>query len=51
MATVKKVTATIATDDAKELRVNEIAQLFHTLDPFRFRERDLDRETEEFVGC
>ncbi len=27
-----------------ELRVNEIAQLFHTLDPFPFRERDLDRE-------
>lgn len=27
-----------------ELRVNQIAQLFHTLDPFPFRERDLDIE-------
>ena len=32
-----------------ELRVNEIAQLFHTLDPFPFRERDLDREAEDFI--
>jgi hypothetical protein len=37
------------TDDAIELRVNEVAQLFHTLDPFPFRERDLDREAEEFI--
>jgi hypothetical protein len=37
------------TDDAIELRVDEIAQLFHTLDPFPFRERDLDREAEEFI--
>lgn len=26
-----------------EIRVDEIAQLFHTLDPFPFREKDLDR--------
>jgi hypothetical protein len=26
-----------------------IAQLFHTLDPFPFRERDLDREAEEYI--
>ena len=32
-----------------ELRVKEIAQLFHTLDPFPFRERDLDREAEEYI--
>lgn len=32
-----------------ELRVDAIAQLFHTLDPFPFRERDLDREAEEFI--
>jgi hypothetical protein len=38
-----------ATNDAIELRVDEIAQLFHTLDPFPFRERDLDREAEEFI--
>jgi hypothetical protein len=37
------------TDDAIELRVDEIAQLFHTLDPFPFRDRDLDREAEEFI--
>ena len=32
-----------------ELRVNNVAQLFHTLDPFPFRERDLDKEAEEFI--
>lgn len=32
-----------------ELRVERVAQLFHTLDPFPFRERDLDREAEEFI--
>ena len=32
-----------------EIRVNEIAQLFHTLDPFPFREKDLDREAEEYI--
>ena len=31
------------------LRVNNVAQLFHTLDPFPFRERDFDKEAEEFV--
>jgi hypothetical protein len=34
---------------AIELRVDEVAQLFHTLDPFPFRERDLDASVEEFV--
>lgn len=28
---------------------DNIAQLFHTLDPFPFRERDLDKEVEEFI--
>jgi hypothetical protein len=37
------------TDEVIELRVDEIAQLFHTLDPFPFRERDLDREAEEYI--
>jgi hypothetical protein len=32
-----------------ELRVRNIEQLFHTLDPFPFRERDLDKEAEEFI--
>ena len=35
--------------DAIELRVEDINQLFHTLDPFPFRERDLDREAEEYI--
>ncbi len=35
-----------------EVRVEKVAQLFHTLDPFPFRDRDLDTEAEEFiVGC
>lgn len=32
-----------------ELRVEDIAQLFHTLDPFPFRERDLDSTAEEYI--
>jgi hypothetical protein len=32
-----------------EIRVDDIAQLFHTLDPFPFREKDLDREAEEYI--
>ena len=32
-----------------ELRVNNVAQLLHTLDPFPFRGRDLDKEAEEFI--
>jgi hypothetical protein len=35
--------------EAIELRVNEIAQLFHSLDPFPFREKDLDKEVEEYI--
>ena len=31
---------TTGAEAAIELRVNDIAQLFHTLDPFPFRERD-----------
>ena len=36
-------------DNVIEIRVNQIAQLFHTLDPFPFREKDLDREAEEYI--
>jgi ABC-type spermidine/putrescine transport system permease subunit I len=36
-------------DEVIELRVDDIAQLFHTLDPFPFRERDLDKEAEEYI--
>jgi hypothetical protein len=38
-----------ASEETIELRVDDIAQLFHTLDPFPFRERDLDREAEEYI--
>lgn len=38
-----------ASKEVIELRVDDIAQLFHTLDPFPFRERDLDREAEEYI--
>ena len=31
------------------LRVDDLAELFNTLDPFPFRERDLDREAEEYI--
>ncbi len=34
---------------AIELRVQNIGQLFHTLDPLPFRERDLDAGVEEYV--
>ncbi len=32
-----------------EIQVDSAARLFHTLDPFPFRERDLDSEAEEFI--
>ncbi len=32
-----------------EVRVEKIAQLFHTLDPFPFREKDLDQDVEEYI--
>jgi hypothetical protein len=35
--------------EAIELRVDKIAQLFSSLDPFPFRERDLDQEAEEYI--
>ena len=35
--------------DAIEVQVEEIAQLFDTLDPFPFRERDLDKSAEEYI--
>ena len=43
------VMTTAPNDNLIELRVDDIAQLFHTLDPFPFRERDLDREAEEYI--
>ncbi len=38
-----------ATAEAIELRVNELNQLFDSLDPFPFREKDLNEEVEEYV--
>lgn len=31
------------------LRIQHVNQLFHTLDPFPFRERDLDADVEDYV--
>src|SRR6202163_5117470 len=35
--------------NAIEIRIEKIAQLFHSLDPFPFREKDLDKDVEEFI--
>jgi hypothetical protein len=32
-----------------EIRIEELSRLFHSLDPFPFRERDLDKDAEEFI--
>lgn len=32
-----------------EIKIEEIGQLFHSLDPFPFREKDLDKDAEEFI--
>ncbi|MGB3036462.1 MAG: hypothetical protein WBB72_03645, partial [Methyloceanibacter sp.] len=32
-----------------EIRVGKLAQLFHGLDPYPFREKDLDKDAEEFI--
>jgi len=36
-------------DEDIEVRVERISQLFDSLDPFPFRERDLDRHAEEYI--
>jgi hypothetical protein len=35
--------------NAIEIRIEEISQIFNTLDPFPFREKDLDKDAEEFI--
>ena len=40
---------TIASASAIELRVDDVAQLFDNLDPFPFREKDLDKDAEEYI--
>ena len=32
-----------------EIRVDRLAQLFHTLDPFPFWEKDLVKEAEDYI--
>jgi len=44
-----KEIATPTRPAAIELKVDKISQLFDTLDPFPFHERDLDRDAEEFI--
>jgi hypothetical protein len=38
-----------ATGNPIEVRLSDISQLFDTLDPFPFPERDLDKDAEEFI--
>jgi len=44
-----RVTEPKASPATIELRVEDISQLFDTLDPFPFRERDLDRDAEAYI--
>jgi hypothetical protein len=32
-----------------QIQIDEVAQLFHNLDPFPFREKDLSKDAEEFI--
>jgi len=43
------VTENDATSGAIEVRVRELPQLFNSLDPSPFRERDLDDDAEDFI--
>jgi hypothetical protein len=38
-----------STPTAIQVKVDEVSQLFNTLDPFPFRERDLDKDAEDFI--
>lgn len=38
-----------STDNIIEMRVGAVEQLFHTLDPYPFRDKDLDREVEDYI--
>jgi hypothetical protein len=35
--------------NAIQIKVDEVSQLFNTLDPFPFRDRDLDKDAEDFI--
>ena len=41
--------APLSASGAIEVRISDISQLFNTLDPFPFPERDLDKDAEEFI--
>jgi hypothetical protein len=46
---VKDDTGLGTQDGTIQVRVKDLSQLFDTLDPFPFPERDLDKEAEEFI--
>jgi hypothetical protein len=49
MRTGRPEAAPSATTAPIRLRIQNVNQLFHTLDPFPFRERDLDEDVEDYV--
>ena len=47
---VRRMTGRGASDaDDIEIRIGSIAQLFHSLDPSPFHEKDLDKDAEQFI--
>jgi hypothetical protein len=46
---IEKGAIATAHNEAVELRVDDIAQLFDTLDPYPFPERDLSRDAEDYI--
>jgi hypothetical protein len=49
MSTVSPISGRPQGDNAIQLRLKEISQLFNSLDPSPFTEQDLDRDAEEFI--
>jgi hypothetical protein len=45
----RRTTSEPANISVIELTVQELAQLFESLDPYPFRDRDLDKDAEEFI--
>ena len=43
------MTSSSTAPTAIEIKVDEVSQLFNTLDPFPFREKDLDKDAEDFI--
>jgi hypothetical protein len=46
---IEKGTMATTDHEAVEVRVDDIAQLFDTLDPYPFPERDLNRDAEDYI--